>query len=193
MRPDEARALLGVTGDDPGELRAAYRRRLRAVHPDLNPSPDASEATRQLTVAYRLLLESATTGPEPSGAPPRTDRRRPPVRPSEPRLRVAMLDASTVAVDAARDEVLDALVDVADALGELVYLDAHAGLLEVVVEFVDEPTSTVTMSLQGRADGTVEVFCSVEPLSGGSAPPLDAVTRLVATTLRATQDATGSA
>jgi hypothetical protein len=182
MRRSEARALLGVTGDEPAELRAAFRRRLRAVHPDLNPSPDASEATRRLTAAYRLLLQP--TGP--TATEPETPRStRPPATgaPRAARFEVRVLDDSTVAVAAARDEVLDALVEVADALGELVYLDAHAGLVEVVVEFVDDPTSTLTMSLQGRADGTVEVSCGVESLSGGAAPPTDAVTRLVAGTL----------
>jgi hypothetical protein len=182
MRRSEARALLGVTGDEPTELRAAFRRRLRAVHPDLNPSPDASEATRLLTAAYHLLLQPAGRRParpgaaRPTATSPSTDRR-------DPRFEVRVLDASSVAVAAAREEVLDAVVEVADVLGELVYLDAHAGLVEVVVEFVEGPTSTLTMSLQGRADGTVEVNCGVEALSGGAAPPTDAVTRLVAGTL----------
>jgi hypothetical protein len=182
MRRSEARALLGVTGDEPDELRAAFRRRLRAVHPDLNPSPDASEATRRLTAAYHLLLQPAGRSEVPAEAP-RPTRPPPPGAPREAGLEVRVLDDSTVAVAGARDEVLDALVDVADVLGELVYLDAHAGLVEVVVEFIDDPTSTLTMSLQGRADGTVEVNCGVEALSGGAAPPTDAVTRLVAGTL----------
>jgi hypothetical protein len=182
MRRSEARALLGVTGDEPAELRAAFRRRLRAVHPDLNPSPDASEATRRLTTAYRLLLQPAGRGEVPAEAP-RSTCPSPSDAPRAARFEVRVVDASTVAVAAARDEVLDALVEVADLLGELVYLDAHAGLVEVVVEFVDDPTSTLTLSLQGRADGTVEVNCGVESLSGGAAPPTDAVTRLVAGTL----------
>jgi len=41
------------------------------------------------------------------------------------------------------------------------------------------------MSLQGRATGVTEVFCTVEPLSGGESPPEAAVTRLVAATLAA--------
>lgn len=184
MRRSEARALLGVSSDEPAELRAAYRRRLRSVHPDLNPSMDAAEATRQLNAAYRLLLQSTAAevldetarSATPTASAPTT-------RPAGPRRDVRVLDDCTIAVQGARDEVLDALVDVADVLGELVYLDVHSGLVEVVVEFVDEPTSTVTMSMQGRADGTVEVFCSVEPLSGGDGPPLDAVTRLVGATL----------
>jgi hypothetical protein len=193
VRREEARDLLGVTGDDPEQIRAAYRRRLRAVHPDLNPSPDAAEATHLLTLAYRALIDpspreprsprSASTPASRPGAAPSPAPSNP--RRSGPALAARVLDDSTVSVRAARDEVLDALVDAADALGELVYLDSHAGILEVLVEFVDEPTCNLTMSMQGRADGTVEVFCGVEPLSGGTGPPLDAVTRLVAATLAA--------
>ena len=58
------------------------------------------------------------------------------------------------------------------------------GLLEIVVEFVGAPTSSVVLSLQGRATGTTEVFCTVEPLSGGEAPPGEAVTHLLWRTLR---------
>ena len=57
----------------------------------------------------------------------------------------------------------------------------------MIVEFVEAPTSSVLFSLQGRADGTTEVFCTVEALSGGDSPPAEAVTRLVLRTLRDTQ------
>ena len=75
------------------------------------------------------------------------------------------------------------LVDAANELGEISYLDLSAGLLEVVVEFIEAPTSSVLLSVQGRATGITEVFCTVEPLSGGEAPPSDAVTRLLFRTL----------
>jgi hypothetical protein len=75
------------------------------------------------------------------------------------------------------------LLDTAHSLGEISYLDRTAGLVEVIVEFVEAPTSSVLLSLQGRATGVTDVFCTVEPLSGGEAPPADAVTRLVLATL----------
>ncbi len=97
-------------------------------------------------------------------------------------LTVALVDDSTVRLDAGRDEALAAVVEAAHRLGEIGYLDAQAGLVEVVVEFVEAPTSSVLITLQGRIDG-VDLFCSVEPLSGGESPPLGAVTQLVARTL----------
>ncbi|MFI5044308.1 MAG: hypothetical protein ACHQDC_05905, partial [Acidimicrobiales bacterium] len=55
--------------------------------------------------------------------------------------------------------------------------------LEVVVEFIEAPTSSILMTLQCRATGVTDVFVNVEPLSGGDAPPSDAVTRLLFRTL----------
>ena len=80
-----------------------------------------------------------------------------------------------------------AVLDAAHDLGEIGYLDRTAGLIEVIVEFVEAPTSSVLFSFQGRSNATTEVFCTVEPLSGGDAPPADAVTRLVLHTLREAQ------
>ena len=100
---------------------------------------------------------------------------------------VTTIDASSIAVHAPAEETLLLLLDAAHSLGEISYLDRTAGLVEVVVEFVEAPTSSVLFSLQGRGDGTTELFCTVEPLSGGDAPPVDAVTRLVVRTLRDAQ------
>jgi hypothetical protein len=97
---------------------------------------------------------------------------------------VTVVDADTIGLDAPPAEALALLVDAAHRLGEVSYLDRAAGLVEVVVEFTEAPTSSVLMSLQGRSSGTTEVFCTVEPLSGGEAPPPAAVVALVARTLR---------
>ncbi len=37
------------------QIRSAYRRRARALHPDRNPGADAAEAMAELNRAYRLL------------------------------------------------------------------------------------------------------------------------------------------
>ena len=95
-----------------------------------------------------------------------------------------LVDDETIAVHAPGDEALLAVIDAAHRLGEIGYLDPSAGLLEVIVEFVEAPTSSVVLSLQGRANETTEVVCSVEPLSGGGSPPVDAVVRLLLRTLR---------
>ena len=72
MEPAEAREVLGVADSaTPGEVRAAYRRLLRAHHPDL-AGAGSTRRTAELTVAYRVLrIAAATTAPpEATGATP---------------------------------------------------------------------------------------------------------------------------
>jgi hypothetical protein len=179
VRRDDALAVLGVPADaDADVVRRAFRRRLRETHPDLNGAADATERTLRLTTAYRLLLDSPpteqTTPPAPAGAP----------QPEAEHLEVRLLDPATIGLAAPSSEVLPFLIEAAHQLGDITYLDPGAGLLEVVVEFVGAPTSSVVLSLQGRATGVTEVFCTVEPLSGGEAPSDEAVTHLLWRTLR---------
>ena len=202
---DEARRVLGLAPDgeiDATAVRASYRRLVRSAHPDVSSRPDAAERTARLTLAYRVLTHALASGaptsgprrpaqagarPGPAGSAQRggtAARPAPPAPPPRPRIGVQLLDDESIAIEAPADEALMLLLDTAHSLGEISYLDRTAGLVEVIVEFVEAPTSSVLFSLQGRGNGTTEVFCTVEPLSGGEAPPADAVTRLVAATLR---------
>lgn len=70
-------AVLGVERDaSDAAIRAAYRRKSREVHPDVNPSPDAAEQFRQVRAAYDVLSDStkrarydeATAQVTPTGA-----------------------------------------------------------------------------------------------------------------------------
>lgn len=181
--------MLGVSADhDSAELRLAYRTEVRRVHPDLNRSADATAATVALREAYELLAallgspraEDTTEQQDPPTGPP------PDVAPPAPAHRIAArLEADdTIALGASREEVGMALLDAAHLLGDLTYVDLGTGFLEVLVEFDGAPTSSLAMALQGRGNGEVEVFCSIEPLSGGEVPPIDAVTRLLLHTLQ---------
>lgn len=193
MQADQARRLLGVAeGADAPTLRAAYRQLLRRTHPDVSDRGDATARTVELTAAYQLLA-SLEPEPEPPAVPSdgaQPDRPGPrrgspdqePVRRPR-RIEVALLADQTIGIAAPPDEALLLLIEAAHDLGEVSYLDPAAGLLEVVVEFLEAPTSSILLSLQGRATGITEVFCTVEPLSGGEAPPADAVARLVVDTL----------
>ena len=185
MQVELARRLLGVTDDaDVDDLRAAYRRQLLHHHPDRSSATDATERTIELTGAYRLLVALAEA-PAPvadAGPPPGAAPRAPEPEPAL-ELTVELVDDSTIALGAPPDETLFLMSETAHQLGEITYLDPAAGLIEVIVEFVEAPTSSVVFTLQGRATGVTDVFCSVEPLSGGEAPPVEAVTRLVLDTV----------
>jgi hypothetical protein len=197
MQQLDARRILGLSEDaDATAARAAYRGRLLHTHPDLSGAADATQRTVELTRAYHLVLEllegagvpdaadkSRSTGAEGSNRVPQDPPRDVSPEVLRESVAVSLLDDDTIGVGAPPAETLMILLDVAHQLGEISYLDASAGLVEVVVEFLDAPTSSVLLSLQGRATGMTEVFCSVEPLSGGDAPPTEAVTRLLLHTL----------
>ncbi len=183
---DAARLLLGVEAAcSEAEIRAAYRMLLLRTHPDINSKADATERTMALTSAY-LLLTSLVVDPAPAAAqqeePTAPQGRRRAQKKGE-EIEILLLGDLTISVAAPASETLMLLIDMAHELGEISYLDPSAGLLEIVIEFVEEPTSSVLLSMQGRGNATTEVFCSVEPLSGGISPPADAVARLLHRTL----------
>jgi hypothetical protein len=61
-RPD-ARALLGLQrGATAAEARAAYLRKIRKIHPDVDPAPGATEAAAALNAAYASLLDELGGG-----------------------------------------------------------------------------------------------------------------------------------
>ncbi len=50
--------LLGVARDaDAGDIKKAYRRKARALHPDVSEEPDAEERFRRVTEAYEVLSD----------------------------------------------------------------------------------------------------------------------------------------
>lgn len=188
MDVGEARNVLGVGRDaSPVEVRAAFRRLVRQHHPD-RAGAAGNEATVRLVAAYRLLRTAVPVAqpgparPSSTAAPPS----RP--RPSPPRPRVVpdipvWIEGDTVVVGLPASEFFARLVEVSHGLGEVAYTDAGAGLLEVVIEFLEYPVCSVVLSLQGRSKETTEAFVTVEPLGGGRGPGADAVAMLFAARL----------
>ncbi|MGE3619787.1 MAG: molecular chaperone DnaJ [Acidimicrobiia bacterium] len=72
---DDYYALLGVGRDaGPDELKRAYRKRARELHPDTNPDPDAEARFKEVALAYEVLSDPQRRarydrfGPEGAGA-----------------------------------------------------------------------------------------------------------------------------
>lgn len=180
----EARAILGVTVEDGRRhVRAAYLSRLRDAHPDRNDAAGAHERTVRLGDAYRTALAGLGVSDPPSigGSDPGTAT----TTPAATVVPVAMLSDDTVGVGAPPDEVWGLLLEASHRLGEIAFIDPGAGLLQVVIEFLEDPVCQLVLSLQGRATGVTEVFCTVESLETGPPPPIAAVTRLLVDTLTA--------
>lgn len=52
--------VLGVPSDaSPAEIKLAYRKRTKALHPDVNPSPDAADAFRRVNRAYAVVSDAS--------------------------------------------------------------------------------------------------------------------------------------
>lgn len=156
-----ARVVLGVgpeTSDD--DLRRAYRDALRRSHPDHGGRGDR---VQDVVDAYRTLLAAP---PGPAG------------------VDAVTVEGDTVAAELPSGDLFAMLVEVGHRLGEVAYIDELAGILEIVVTFADHGACSVVLTLQGRAIGTTEAFCTVEALGPGPAPPPEAVAELLADGLR---------
>ncbi len=182
MNKAEARTLLGVSaGADPAEVRAAFRRRLIRAHPDVVPDdPHAARETGRLVEAYAVLRRSP---PPPAAAPPPPDDAgRVPVDLGEPRpAALVTVSGDSLIYAGPPEEVFRRLVEVADGIGDITYLDHRARLLDTVV-VVGDVACSLLATLQGRASGT-EVFFTLEPLGGAPRPAVEPVVAVVAAML----------
>jgi hypothetical protein len=174
----EARRVLGVApGASADGLRAAYRDALHRTHPDLHGGDGAP--TRAVVEAYRALVDAAPPDADPPASAPA-----PPPAPGREAGTVVVVDGDTVAADLPAGDLFAMLVEVGDRIGDVAYLDRGAGLLEVIVTFGGYGACSVVLTLQGRAAGLTEAFCTVEALGTGPAPPAAAVADLLAAGLR---------
>lgn len=160
MDRDAARVVLGVDASAPAdEVRRAFRRLLLRHHPDVAAGADADAATRALTEAYRVL---SSTNTEPAVE-------------STPVTAATSTGGDTIELAMPPDEAFVHLVEAGSRIGEVTYVDVDAGLLEVIVTMDDASVVSLVITLQGRASGTTEAFCTVESLGHRQPPPLGVV------------------
>ncbi|MFN8038185.1 MAG: J domain-containing protein [Acidimicrobiales bacterium] len=190
----EALEVLGLEpGCDQAEVRAAYRALIRVHHPDLAAPTDTTAATvrtARLTAAVSVLdgvlAAHGGTVPAPSPPPPPP----PAAAPAPPRSSTAatepadaaVLDEGAITIGAPPPEAYALLYEAAGRVGDVAYVDAHLGILEIIVRFEGGPSCSVVMTLQGRATHT-EVFCSMESIEAAPAPSIRPVLEALVTEL----------
>ena len=158
----DALRVLGLSdAPDWSDVRAAHRRAIVRTHPDAGGS--AGDAA-QVNQAFDLLRKISGNGerPIPGGAPAPSTAPVPGPRSTTPDQLVA--DDDPV-------ELLLRMADAAHEIGEVVFVDPHDGLLEVIVgdpPGVGQLTATVD---EATPDG-VPVSFTLEPLGIASAPSI---------------------
>jgi hypothetical protein len=172
MEVAEARAVLGVApGDGWIEVRAAYRRAIRAAHPDTHGLSATATAVR-LNEAYAVLRRARRDGtldapPRPPAPPPA------PPPPPPPAVGVAVAGNDTLLLAVPPDEAFALLLEAAHRVGNVSYVDRSCAIFEAVVRQDDE-TCSLVVTLQGRAHGT-EAFLTLEAMERAASLATDRV------------------
>jgi hypothetical protein len=169
----EARSVLGVAQSDGWDVvRSAYRRRIRAAHPDTHGVGATPTAVR-LNQAYAVLGRAKRAG-SLAAAPAA-----PPPAPPPPPVGVAVVGSDTLLLAAPPDEAFALLLEAGHRVGNVSYVDRSCAIFEVVVRQDDE-TCSLVVTLQGRAHGT-EAFLTLEAMERvATLPPDRIVARVVA-------------
>jgi hypothetical protein len=162
----EARTVLGVGATaDRSEVRAAYRRLIRAAHPDVTGTGETLDAAR-LNEAYAVLVRVRRAADLPATPSPASPR---PTRTTEGRTEGptdVRTDRATLHLPWPAPESFARVVEAGHDLGEVTYVDRSCAILEVVVDVDGEACSLVcTFRPAGRSsrDGT-DVRCTLEAL-----------------------------
>lgn len=133
-----------------------------------------SAAYDMLDRAYRTQKNAVRCAAAPRPAATGTVR----AGPGPPPARV--LSDTTITVMGSLPEAFALARRAGAQIGEVSSADESAGLIVVMAEFLHAPPCQVTLGVVRRGDDRAHVRCSVEVLSTGEAPPVAAVTRLVA-------------
>ncbi|MFT5202859.1 MAG: hypothetical protein ACI9C1_002256 [Candidatus Aldehydirespiratoraceae bacterium] len=165
-----ARALLGLGNDvDDQAIRAAHRQLIRSAHPDMGGS---TAAAAELNQALHLLLH--VPEPAPTAPPP----------PSAASTATADGHPDDVdryfVLDDPPDDLLVRLMDAGHSIGEVVFVDPHAGLLEIVVG-VAPAVGQLAVTVGDPGAGGTPVSFTLDALGITPAPPIaDVVDALMA-------------
>ena len=158
----DALRVLGLSdAPDWSDVRAAHRRAIVRTHPDAGGS--AGDAAR-VNQAFDLLRKISGNGerPIPGGAP---------APPTAPVPGSSSTSPERLIADDDPVELLLRMADAAHEIGEVVFVDPHDGLLEVIVgdpPGVGQLTATVD---EATPDG-VPVSFTLEPLGIAPAPSI---------------------
>lgn len=193
-----ARSILGVSEEDDWlTVRDAYRALIRATHPDLvgaggtEGSIRVNAAYRTLAIAHREGRLHRVDGPTPQPSAPRPARRPRPTVSHQIAADVRLVDGHTLVLSSTPAESFRRLVEAANALGELSYVDRGSAIFEAVLHLQDGTHASFVVSLQWRAhDATCEAFCTLEALDRAESLDVGGVLEQLAQFIPPDQDAT---
>lgn len=188
MDLDEARVVLGIKAEDEwAVVHEAYRRLIRAAHPDL-AGPAGNRRAIRLNEAYAVLSRARRSGaadPTRSADSPRPSKPAPPSRRSSvaPGVHVGngFDGAETLLLHASPDEALVRLLEASHDVGEVSYVDRSCAIFEVIVPY-DGETCSLLVTVEPHAHGAVAV-CTLESLERVASPPARSVAHRLATAL----------
>lgn len=174
VRIIEAYRVLETMRSEPGDPRPPARSRPRSTF--------RTSYTRGTTAppAGSDRSDHGFTTPGPAEAPPSPWHI--PLSASGPPAFDRVAD-DTIHFAAPADETFRWLLEAANEIGEITYLDRSGPIMEVLCRFVDEPATSLLVTTQGRSDGT-DAFCSAESIEARPGPPTEAVVDVYENALR---------
>ena len=162
MDVTDALRVLGLSDtSDWSDVRAAHRRAILRTHPDAGGSAGAAARVNQ---AFDVLRKVSDDGERPIPA-------QVPTPPSSPAPGPRSTSPDQLVADDDPVELLLLMADAAHDIGEVVFVDPHDGMLEVIVgepPGVGQLTATVD---EATPDG-VPVSFTLEPLGVAPAPSI---------------------
>jgi hypothetical protein len=179
----DATQALRELGLGPGatwtEIKGAYRRRIRLVHPDIVGADAPSAAASQLTEAYGVLRHAHAaprTAPTGSSRPRRTDRsnaaagRASDGTPDDHRTGIAVRHE----LDLGAADTFGFFLEAAHRIGAVSHVDPDEGIVQVLLEPDGGPRCQLLVTID-RGSNPEQVAFTLDSLTNEDAPPIDEV------------------